>query len=129
MAKYRVSENWEADWAFAEPMLKEAMAAGPAQYTMDAIKLLLRQENCELWVGEKSAALMEIDYDTTTFQIWLAGGDLQEIIEALPDVEASARARNFVRVMIYGRKGWEKVLNKLDYHHKWTVLEKSLWVE
>lgn len=129
MAKYRPSENWEADWAFAEPMLKAAMAFDPAPSTIAGMQLMLREGRCELWVGEKSAALIELDYNNMLFQIWLAGGDMNELMDALPDVEASARARNFIRVMIYGRKGWEKVLDKIDYQHRWTVLEKSLWVE
>jgi len=70
-----------------------------------------------LWEGKKSAILTE---DVTyphhrAVQVWLAGGDMDEIIAMTPGLEAAARMRGCDRVLIEGREGWQKALAGLDY--------------
>ena len=70
-----------------------------------------------LWEGRKSAILTEdVTYPQhKAVQVWLAGGDMDEIIAMTPGLEAAARMRGCDRVLIEGREGWQKALSGLGY--------------
>lgn len=75
---------------------------------------------------EKSAIVVEIvDYpQRATCRIWLAGGDMEELIEAEKDICIWARERGCDSMEIIGRKGWERQLK--DYNAASTVLIKEI---
>lgn len=62
--------------------------------------------------GQKAAAVVQF---TTDANFWLAGGDLGEILERMPGVEAWARDLGCDRMTLIGRKGWERVLAPVGY--------------
>ena len=75
---------------------------------------------------EKSAIVVEIvDYpQRATCRIWLAGGDMEELIEAGKNVCDWARGLGCDSMEIIGRRGWERQLR--DYKPTATVLVKDL---
>ena len=75
---------------------------------------------------EKSAIVVEIvDYpQRATCRIWLAGGDMEELIEAEKNVCEWARELGCDSMEIIGRRGWERQLR--DYKPTATVLVKDL---
>lgn len=75
---------------------------------------------------EKSAIVVEIvDYpQRATCRIWLAGGDMEELIEAEKNICIWARERGCDSMEIIGRKGWERQLR--DYKPTATVLVKDI---
>lgn len=75
---------------------------------------------------EKSAIVVEIvDYpQRATCRIWLAGGDMEELIEAEKNVCDWARELGCDSMEIIGRRGWERQLR--DYKPTATVLVKDL---
>lgn len=63
--------------------------------------------------GENHAFVIEIIDYPTGFRVcngWLAGGDLEEIRQKIPALEAWAKRRGCHRVIISAREGWERVL-------------------
>lgn len=61
-----------------------------------------------LWPGRAAAAVTE---QTRDLHIWLAGGDLRELLAMEQDCARWAKANGFDRLTIEGRKGWERVLS------------------
>lgn len=71
----------------------------------------------QLWMGEAAALVTQcvVDGRGPCLHVWLAGGELEDILAMRPGVEAWARARGFERVTINGRRGWSRVLRRYGY--------------
>ncbi len=70
-----------------------------------------------LWVGEAAALVTQCVDEPAgrTLHVWLAGGNLAEILNLKPGVEAWGRAQGCVRLTLCGRKGWRRVLGPLGF--------------
>lgn len=69
------------------------------------------------------------DYESSgerVAQVGPAAGDLAEIMEALPHMEAWARGEGCTQVMITGRRGWVKALEASGYEEHATIIRKLL---
>lgn len=62
--------------------------------------------------GHKAAAVVQMTRDAN---FWLAGGDMAEILDRMPGVEAWARDLGCDRMTLIGRKGWARVLQPRGY--------------
>lgn len=83
----------------------------------------------QLWTGDQSAAvtLIEDEPRERRLLVWLAGGDLRELVDDLrPCIEAFARERGCRRMMIVGRVGWERALAGEGYAPLARVIAKEL---
>tara|TARA_R100000049_G_C1915868_1_gene62156 strand:+ start:490 stop:879 length:390 start_codon:yes stop_codon:yes gene_type:complete len=63
---------------------------------------------------------------SNSYQIWLAAGDLQKLMEMEPHVVAWGKETGHTRAEVAGRKGWEPALKDLGYKHHTTVLVKTI---
>jgi hypothetical protein len=90
----------------------------------DEIHERLLDGRAHLWCGRNSAAVTEIT-DDNILRIWMAGGNLREIMSRLPDVEAFAKAVGCVGVETEGRGGWLRVLSQHGYVYDGQRLIKS----
>ena len=97
------------------PWLEPALEGG--FFSWSDVQSLMLSGSLLLWEGRKSAILTEdVTYPQhKAVQVWLAGGDMDEIIAMTPGLEAAARMRGCDRVLIEGREGWQKALSALDY--------------
>lgn len=57
---------------------------------------------------------------------WLAGGDLAELLDLTPSIEAWAKAQGCTKIYEAGRPGWTKALKPLGYAPLHTVVWKDL---
>jgi len=82
------------------------------------------------WFGQRSCIVtVESEYPRSGERIieaWLAGGDLTEIVAAIPHIEDYARARGCTQAHVTGRKGWERAMKPSGYEYYATVLRKFL---
>lgn len=97
-------------WARCRPWLLAALR--PECGTEASLVADLTLGLAQLWVGEAAALVTQrVDGpDGPCLHVWLAGGDLTEILELKPGVEAWGRAQGCNRVTLSGRKGWRRVL-------------------
>lgn len=95
-------------------------------HTLQDVWQAISNKQAAFFPLEKSAIVVEIvDYpQRATCRIWLAGGDMEELIEAEKDICIWARERGCDSMEIIGRKGWERQLR--DYKPTATVLVKDL---
>ena len=79
----------------------------------------------QLWAGERAAIVTQTVAEGD-LHVWLAGGDLGEILALRPGIEAWARGQGCVRITIDGRHGWARVLRGFGYVENATELERRL---
>jgi hypothetical protein len=91
-------------------------------HVVDAIK----DGSAQFFPLENSVIVTEIvDYPKRAVcRIWLAGGDMDELIEAEKSIVEWARSHGCDGMEIIGRKGWERQLK--DYKPASTVLIKEI---
>jgi hypothetical protein len=105
-----------------EPALEDGF------YSWDDVVASLHQGRAMLWPGSNSAIVTEDQTYPTgrVMQVWLAGGDMAEILQMAPGIEAMARLRGCVAVLVEGRDGWTKTLEPLGYKPWSVTLHKAL---
>lgn len=91
-------------------------------HVVDAIK----DGSAQFFPLENSVIVTEIvDYPKRAVcRIWLAGGEMDELIEAEKSIVKWARSHGCDGMEIIGRKGWERQLK--DYKPASTVLIKEI---
>jgi len=91
-------------------------------HVVDAIK----DGSAQFFPLENSVIVTEIvDYPKRAVcRIWLAGGEMDELIEAEKSIVEWARSHGCNGMEIIGRKGWERQLR--DYKPSATVLVKEI---
>jgi hypothetical protein len=82
----------------------------------------------QLWPGERSAMVTQVfeALDGPSLHVWLAGGELDDILALKPGIEAWARARGCRWVTIEGRRGWERLLKAGGFERVGDELRKRL---
>lgn len=86
---------------------------------------VLFNDRFDLWPGDAAVIVTERSGENLNF--WLAGGDLEELEQMVPCVDAWAQDKGFKRVLLYGRRGWERTfLREQGYSPRWTVMAKEL---
>lgn len=127
LAQYRA--NLLADWERCEHWIAAALEHDGGFYDIENIKALVLNGEVHFWPGEKSAAVTQWFFmpKAKVLNLWLAGGDLRELVgKMFPAAEQWARERGATRIMLIGRKGWERVFRRYDFHWLSTVLVKDL---
>lgn len=67
----------------------------------------------QLWLGERCAMVTEIvNGPPRAIHVWLAGGELKEIVSLTPGIAAFARSMGCAEATVNGRKGWGRALRK-----------------
>ena len=99
--------------------------AGNSHTALDVLDAIKRGK-AQFFPYENSVIVTEIvDYpQRTSCRIWLAGGDMDELMEAEKEVADWAKGHGCDSMEIIGRKGWERQLN--EYQATATLLTKEL---
>jgi hypothetical protein len=111
--------NWERCKPFLAPAIDEA-------WTLEAVEQEIRAGRAILWPMERSAAVTTVQVvpKGRELLVWLAGGDLDELLHFLPVADIYGREQGCKTVRIEGRPGWERVLT--GYTKRRVVLVKEL---
>lgn len=100
-----------------------ALERSPGCETVEDVADLINAGAVRLWPGARSAAVTETG---RYFHVWLAGGDMAELLAMLDDAEKEHRERGFDMVTVMdARRGWARVLKSRGYVEK-TILVKEL---
>lgn len=117
------------DWARAAPWLQAALAHAGETHELSDVRVLVEAGDAQLWVGARAAMVTVIEDDPRERRllIWLAGGDLEELVRGLrPAAEAWARGQGCRRALIIGRAGWERALAPEGYAPLARIIAKEL---
>ena len=112
-------------WARYAPLLEPARRAWSAQRSLDEVRSEIGTGHAQLWAGRRSALVTRLHADGRV-HVWLAGGELADILSMVAGVEAWARQQGCTFATLQGRKGWERVLRPRGYAPAGDLLRKDL---
>lgn len=102
---------------FAEPYIRAALSRSDAAHGFHDVTDALLLGRCRLWIGPNCAA---VTHDQVCPQaklrvIWLAGGDLAELLQLESLIAESAEAEGCDAIEVNGRVGWKPALLEKGY--------------
>lgn len=106
--------------------LQPALDRGGNTHTFEDVIKEIEAGNMQLWTGPKGAAVTMV-YDfprKRMLHVFIAGGDLEQVLDFVPSMEAWGRAAGCTEMTLAGRRGWARVLK--DWKPVHTVLAKEL---
>jgi len=116
-------------WARCAPWLAAALDHAGRSHDLADVEEMVSQAEAQLWAGDRAAmvTLLEDEPRERRLLIWLAGGDLSELVNVLrPAAERWARGQGCRRVLIVGRPGWERALAPEGYAPLARIIAKEL---
>lgn len=110
------------------PWLSEALRHGGDLHTRDSLEALLVSGRAHLWPLQRSAGVtFGFDYPNgRVLQIWLAGGELEELLAYEPVVAEWAKGNGFTHLEMTGRSGWKRALRKLHWDREALTMTRRL---
>ena len=115
-----------AQWERCAEYISDALAYAGGTHTMEDVYQAVTTGKAQFHPLEKSAIITEIvDYPRRAIcRIWLAGGELDELMEAEKSIAVWAKSLGCDAMEIIGRKGWQRQLK--DYTATAVILAKDL---
>lgn len=110
------------------PDLEAAMSHNGGTHTFDDLTSMVMQGRLRLWVTEKSIALTEvIEYPRQKhYHVFAAGGDLDDIVATIPQIEQAARDAGCCKLTLSGRRGWVKALAPQGWTEQFATCVRSI---
>jgi len=121
-AEDRLTDQWRR----CHKWISEALEYSGGTHSMDDVFGAVAVGDAQLHPLEKSAIITEVvDYPRLTVcRIWLAGGDLDELMQAEKSIAVWAKNLGCDAMEINGRMGWKRQLK--DYTATSVILTKDL---
>jgi len=113
------------EWDRCKRWISDALEYAGGSHTMDDVAEAVWSWKAQFFPLEKSAIITEIvDYPQKAMcRIWLAGGDLDELMDAEISIAHWAKIHGCDGMEIVGRKGWSRQLK--DYRESAVVLTRN----
>ena len=116
----KFTENGEPKWWVpyfleSEQLLLNALEYGDGTHSLEDVAMALDKDEMQFWPGINTAIVTEIiNYPRKKIiHVFLAAGDMDEVIRILPYIEKHGKSEGCVQLAMTGRKGWEKVMDKI----------------
>lgn len=104
--------GWEDDFDRLSPQMQAALdQAGPATHTLADIKRGIEESKYQMWPSHHSVLVTSIQRFPTgvmACNVFLAGGNLEEIRPMVPLLEQWAKEQGCTRMTCTGRHGWAR---------------------
>lgn len=122
------AEEWiAAEWARCAPILQRAIDRNGDTFDADFVWREIAEGRAQMWPAPNSGVISSIRTAPSGLRFlesWLAAGDLHEIVELKPRIEAFGRSQGCTRSIISGRAGWGGAFP--DYKTTSILLTKEL---
>jgi hypothetical protein len=117
----------EAHWLRCRPWVEAALGYAGGTHVWTDVWAEIAAGECQFWPGERSAMVTHIlDFPRSRgLHFWLCGGDLSELLDMLPQIEAWGHAQGCTKFTTAGRPGWQRVLKAHGYQPVWNVCAKD----
>lgn len=117
------------DWARCAPWIDAALTHAGRSHELADVQEMVAQDQAQFWPGDRAAmvTLVEDEPRERRLLIWLAGGELEELVNLLrPAAERWAQEQGCRRVLVIGRPGWERALAPEGYAPLARIIAKEL---
>lgn len=110
------------------PWIEDALAHSGGTHTFEDVADGVAGGRMQLWPAPRGCSVTEIVLypKKTVLHVFLAGGDMDQIIDMIDSAVAWGKTQGCVSMTIAGRHGWKRVLAKYGYKPVMTVLEKEI---
>ena len=111
-----------------KPWLEAALEYGGGTHTFDDIVKGVQEGRMQLWPAPRGCIVTEIVVypRVKAINIFLAGGELDQILDMDADVKAWAKAQGCTIAQMSGRLGWKKPLAPLGWELQHANFQKEL---
>jgi hypothetical protein len=116
----KFTENGEPKWWVpyfleSEQLLLNALEYSNGTHSLEDVAMALDKDEMQFWPGINTALVTEVitHPNQKSIHIFLAAGDMDEVIRILPFVEIHGKLEGCTHMTMTGRKGWEKVMSKI----------------
>ncbi len=109
--------------------IKEALCYDVEHFTLEDIESGIATGDYQLWEAENSAVItsgVRLQSGGIGVQILAAGGNMDEVLGLLAEIEQEALASGCEILTTTGRKGWLKALKERDWLDVATIYIKRL---
>jgi len=120
------SDRLGGQWERCHKWISDALQYAGGTHTIDDVFCAVANGKAQFHPLEKSAIITEVvDYpQRSVCRIWLAGGELDELMQAEKSIAVWAKSIGCDAMEINGRFGWQKKLK--DYTAQAVTLTKDL---
>lgn len=120
------ASTFAAEWERCAGWIQAALDRNGNKDTLDSVRAKVLAGDAQFWPMPQAAGVTRIVQHETCREIvlWLAGGDMDDVLRLQPIVEEFGRSYGCTRSVIYGRKGWARMLP--DYTQSAVVLCKEI---
>lgn len=117
--------EWFAEWERCRGWIEPALDAAGNTHTIEDVLQAVLRGDAHFWPGKRAAAVTEITQypRARAMNIWLAGGNLREIVRIERSIEQWAKALGCDRVTCAGRPGWGRFAGE---HSELLVFTKRI---
>lgn len=128
------SERFAQEWVRCSPWIEAALEHCNGTHRIeDVAQLVLTDPDTAFWPGQRSAIVAQLSRHPRLIQLhlWLCGGDLRELLDMLPTIEAHGVLHGATMFTTGGRlkngkSGWGRVLKSRGYAPRWEICVKDL---
>jgi len=108
------------------PWLEKALQRTEGAYEWPDILDGLSTGHMQFWPAPEGAIVTQVVQSPRlkTLHVFLAGGDLEQVLDMVPSLEAFAEFNGCSALTMDGRKGWQRVLK--DWTPTSIVMKKEL---
>ena len=101
------------EWKRCEPFISAALEFANNTHSLGDVLRLIAEGEAQFWPFDDAAIVTEIvKYpQRTILRFWLAGGKLETLLAAEPEIVKWSKQWGCDGVEIIGRRGWHRVLN------------------
>lgn len=117
-----------AELTRCRPWIEAALEHSGGTHTFDDIVGAVYAGQMQFWPAESACAVTEIVNfpRRKVLHIFLAGGEMQEIVDMDGPAADFAKANGCTAMTIAGRRGWKKILAEKGYEESYTALIKEI---
>lgn len=111
-----------------KPWIEAALEHSGGTHWFEDVVEGVRIGTMQLWPAPKGCVVTEIIQHPRkkTVHIFLAGGEMDQILDMFKDVSAWAKAQGCTAMTQAGRKGWTRVLGQLGFETLCTTMTVEL---
>ena len=116
----------ESTWKKLTPRIKKILEDSGGTHQLSDVLDQICAGKAQIWpVGNSLVITQVVDSPRKrTAVIWLAAGDLAELVQVETEIQAWAEEMDCDRIVINGRRGWLRTLP--GYREIYSTLEKDL---
>lgn len=114
------------DWERCAPFIEAALKHANGTHSLADVLRLIAEGEAQFWPFDDAAIVTEIvKYpQRTVLRFWLAGGKLETLLKAEPEIVEWSKQWGCDGVEIIGRRGWNRALN--GYKSNSSIMVKDL---